>query len=211
MPLTRSWLLRLGGLGLALLFLAGAVGYVVGQPRPPGEGSVDVGFLQDMSTHHSQAVAMASLVRPRTDDGQVLQAAEEILVLQSTEVGMMAATLRRWGRPEGDDDGRAMGWMGAEVESSSMPGLATEADLADLRAAEGDGAGRLFLELMIDHHRGGVAMAEEAAERADDDLVRGMAERMASGQRYEIDEMGALLAARGGTFDPTAEAVHGGH
>src|SRR4051812_17033710 len=48
---------------LALAFLGGAIGYLIGH-RSDGDplSSTDVGFMQDMSAHHSQAVQMAILL-----------------------------------------------------------------------------------------------------------------------------------------------------
>jgi uncharacterized protein (DUF305 family) len=50
---------------VGLLMLGAAVGLLIGLPGSstssvPGAGSVDVGFAQDMSEHHQQAVQMAS-------------------------------------------------------------------------------------------------------------------------------------------------------
>jgi uncharacterized protein (DUF305 family) len=46
---------------------------------------------------------------------------------------------------------------------------------------------------MIDHHRGGVAMAEFAVENAENDAVRSMARSMITGQSAEITEMQNVL------------------
>lgn len=77
-----------------------------------------------------------------------------------------------------------------------MPGMATPAELAALRHASGDAAEVLFLQLMIDHHREGVAMADAVVERTDHDVVRGVATFMVSAQRSDIDAVRALLRAR---------------
>ena len=65
------------------------------------------------------------------------------------------------------------------VEARSMPGLATDDDLARLRDAEGTDFDRLFLTLMAAHHEGGVHMADYAADHAADPRVRSLAALMA--------------------------------
>ena len=64
-----------------------------------------------------------------------------------------------------------MAWVGGEHAAAhagpdgSMPGMATPAQLAELKAATGVEAERIFLRLMIAHHTGGVAMAQAAVAR----------------------------------------------
>src|SRR5690606_13628268 len=59
-PSGLSWP-KVAVLGLALAFLGFAVGIFVSRDRPPGPDSADVGFLQDMLTHHDQALGVATL------------------------------------------------------------------------------------------------------------------------------------------------------
>jgi uncharacterized protein (DUF305 family) len=75
--------------------------------------------------------------------------------------------------------------------------MATDAELEQLRQSSGLDAEILFLQLMVEHHRGGVDMASYAAEHAGEDEVRLAAERMASSQAVEIDAMNDMLVERG--------------
>ena len=70
--------------------------------------------------------------------------------------------------------------------------------MAALTAADGVEAERLYLQLMIDHHLGGVEMASVAAEEAAQPQVRRLAEAMVAGQTSELDRLQELLDARGG-------------
>ena len=88
------------------------------------------------------------------------------------------------------------------IPVDEMPGLASEAELAALREASGEAADALFVALMQDHHRAGVAMAEAAAERASDPWVRELAERMARNHAIEINEMDAARRCTGLVDDP---------
>lgn len=177
--------------GLALLLIAGIIGYTVGRGRPPGRDSVDVGFLYDMITHHEQAQYMANLELVNGSEEAVQVFAREILKFQSFEIGLMQAYLEEWGYAREEVPDRAMGWMGHPLARDAMPGMATEAQLGRLLQARGRDADARFVELMKAHHRGGIEMADYASSRARNQRVRALAARVARNQRLEIDELEA--------------------
>jgi len=75
----------------------------------------------------------------------------------------------------------------------AMPGYATTAQIEALEAATGDEANRLFLELMIAHHRGGIEMADALLARSTDELVTPLARAIVVAQQSDIDYMEELL------------------
>ena len=181
---------QLVALCLALLFLGGSVGYVVGG-RSEGSGSAaERGFLVDMVAHHEQAVTMSKTALSAGLPEGVASFALEVVSDQRYELGVMEAMLRRWGTTvEAEaEDPSAMAWMGTPVDRSAMPGLASDADLERLSEARGDEAAALWLAMMTTHHRGGVHMASAAVERVDDPHLRELAARMAKVQAVEINE-----------------------
>jgi uncharacterized protein (DUF305 family) len=198
----RSWFPlpgpgQLAALVVALCFLSGAAGWALAQDRPPSRGSADVGFLYDMSAHHEGALTLAAIELERGVTEDVRTFASEITRSQSYEIGLMDAWLDHWGYAREDRPPVAMGWMGHEVFTDEMPGMATDEQLEALRAAEGTDADALFVALMIDHHRAGAEMAEAAVDAVDDGYVRDLAERMARVQRLEVQEMEAALGRAG--------------
>ncbi|WP_162529887.1 DUF305 domain-containing protein [Nocardioides caldifontis] len=89
----------------------------------------------------------------------------------------------------------------AETEGSedvSMPGMATAAQLQELDRSRGVRAERLYLQLMIPHHRAGVAMAEYAAANASQPQVRRLAQSIVEAQTSELKVLQSMLDARGG-------------
>ncbi|HEY8543905.1 MAG TPA: DUF305 domain-containing protein, partial [Acidimicrobiales bacterium] len=173
----------------AVAFLAAAVTWVfTGSDGRSAPGEVDVGFYRDMSTHHEQAVQLSMLQLDRGQDPTVMAFATEILIFQNRELGIMGLRLADWGE-DGPRPDTAMAWMGMPTPPDQMPGMATEAQIDALRAAEGTEADRLFLELMAEHHRGGVHMAAYAADHAEDEEVRRLAATMERFQSIEINEM----------------------
>lgn len=197
-------------LALALAVLLGAVAGFAGARLlggAPSDTSVDAGFARDMQTHHAQAVEMAFIVRDRADDEQLRTIALDIITSQQQQMGQMYGWLVQWDLPQTgseppmawmDRAGHDMGSMSADAPSSgAMPGMASAAQLDELRGAEGVEAERLFLSLMIAHHTGGVDMAEAAARSAGTPEVRGLARTIAKAQTAEIALLEDLLAARG--------------
>ena len=185
------------GLVLSLLFLAGAVGYMVGGDRPPGRSSPEVGFLQDMTIHHDQAVEMANLVLDRATEPLVRTFAREVLITQRYELGLMSAWLGEWGHGYDTERPEAMAWMGVPTPVEEMPGMASAVQMHTLRRAQGRQVDALFLAMMIEHHRGGADMADAALRVVDDADVRVLAEGVARNQRIEINEYQAARQGLG--------------
>ena len=155
---------------------------------------VDTGFLHDMRVHHEQAVLMGIIYRnlPDTDPG-LRTVARQIVTGQSLEVGRMVQLLRSFGEPEANESDTSMAWMGMVADAQGMPGMASDDELDELGRLAGDEADARFVELMTDHHLGGIEMAEFAAANATNDEVVAMAAGMASSQAEEIHEMSELL------------------
>lgn len=175
--------------------LAGMVGWMVGDSGSKiRHNEVDTGFLQDMRTHHEQAVLMGFIFRglPDTDPG-LRTIAAGIVRGQSLEVGRMVQLLRDLGETEANETDAAMTWMGMSSEVDQMPGMASDDELDQLGQLSGQDADRLFVALMSEHHVGGIEMADFAAENAATAEVRDMAAAMASAQRGEIIEMAERL------------------
>ncbi len=185
---------RLLVLGVALLFLGGAVGYALTKrsETTPGAGSVDVGFLQDMRYHHDQATQMSLTYLQKTpseQDPALRTIAAEILLEQQLEAGAMVQLLHEYGQPEANETGTGMAWMSEPLPIAQMPGMATDDQIAQLKAASGRDADVLFCELMIPHHEGGIHMALYAAQRASESRVRQLAASMVKGQEDDITEL----------------------
>ncbi|MFE7704715.1 DUF305 domain-containing protein [Streptomyces sp. NPDC057486] len=82
-------------------------------------------------------------------------------------------------------------------DGALMPGMATRTELDRLGKASGKQAEILFLQLMTDHHEGGVAMARGCAELCTVKAEKRLAQGMVEAQRSELDAMAKMLAARG--------------
>lgn len=200
---------------LALFALAFTAGRVSAGPSHPGTTSADAGFARDMQVHHNQAVEMSMIVRDATTDETLRAIAYDIALTQQQQAGQMYAWLEEWGLDQSSSQPR-MEWMAASGDHGGMemgvgagndgaasmltpdglmPGMATEAQLDELRSARGEDAERLYLNLMIDHHEAGVDMAAAGAELGETEQVRTLASKIQSGQQAEITLMQTMLDA----------------
>jgi uncharacterized protein (DUF305 family) len=200
--------------------LATAIGLVVGYQLNddsasvvmPADDSVDAGFARDMQVHHAQAVQMSVLVRDNTDDPAVRTLAYDIATTQQQQIGQMFAWLDMWGLSQysqnptmawmTDDGGHDMANMDhmdddAPVSANAMPGMATPAQMEELRTARGQAASVLYLQLMIRHHLGGIEMAQYALDHAEVDQVRELAQTIVTSQQAEVEAMNDMLVERG--------------
>src|SRR5215212_9232729 len=183
---------------IALCFLTGVIGWWLNQPDDESFSKVDIGFLNDMETHHNGAINMSFDYLDRSHDPVVKHFAQEIISSQTQELAAMNGYLNRAGGADVAGDGSvAMAWMGHPVRPADMPGMPTEAERAQLDQSSGLDADDLFTHLMIRHHAGGIAMAEYAADHGENAAVRDLARTMARVQRAEINEINARRVALG--------------
>lgn len=193
---------------VAALAIAATAGWLISDrgSSPPSASSVDAGFSRDMSTHHEQAVTMATYTRDNTSNPEVRVIAYDIELAQKFEVGRMSGWLDAWGLSRIDPENPQMSWMGEDHMAMGadglMPGMATPAQMDQLQSAKGNDLDVLFLQLMIHHHQGGIPMAQYAADHASESYVRQAAQAMVTNQSNEIISMGQLLRKLGGTELP---------
>jgi uncharacterized protein (DUF305 family) len=196
-------------LAIAAVLMAGALGggYALGSgggdeatPDTPGDDSVPAGFVRDMRVHHAQAVEMAGVIRDRTDDPALHLLAVDIELTQQSQIGRFDGWLEQWGLSPTVT--APMAWSHGEgVEMGememAMPGMATRAQVDELSSLPVAEAEVLFLQLMIAHHRGGIAMSQIVLGLTDRPEVRRIADAVIVSQQSDIDVMTGMLTKRG--------------
>ncbi len=207
----RWWVALLGVVVVAAVSVVVAV--LVVRPSTPGDDSAEAGFARDMQQHHAQAVQMSFIVRDRTTDPATRLLAYDIATTQQQQIGQMYAWLIAWGDSQART-GAPMAWMdqggnsamaGMDMSSAAvadgavMPGMATSTQLAKLQTLSGRAAEVFYLQLMIAHHKGGVAMAQAELGLTKRPEVVELANAMVNSQQSEIDLMESMLKARGAT------------
>ncbi|MEU2236034.1 DUF305 domain-containing protein [Streptomyces vietnamensis] len=207
MRLNRTQGAAVAAVALAVLFAGGAVTVASADrdeaPSTPVSSSADAGFARDMAVHHQQAVEMSFIVRDRTKDEEVRRLAYDIANTQANQRGMLLGWLDLWGLPKNVSGVAPMAWMGMgdmgsmDMDGALMPGMATNAQLDELRRASGREAEVLYLKLMTEHHKGGVHMAEGCVQKCSVDIERKLAQGMVDAQKSEMALMADMLKKRG--------------
>jgi uncharacterized protein (DUF305 family) len=155
--------------------------------------------MSGMIGHHAQAVLMAGWAPMRSTNQGVRVLAERIVVGQKDEIALMQQWLRENGEPvpEADPKGWKMTMNGVE-HVMAMPGMLTEAQIAQLEKARGREFDRLFLTFMIQHHEGAITMVDTlfaSYGAGQDETVFRFATDVYVDQNTEVDRMHKMLAA----------------
>ncbi|HEU5065568.1 MAG TPA: DUF305 domain-containing protein [Gaiellaceae bacterium] len=155
-----------------------------------GEGTVasgqvpfDQAFIDAMVPHHREAIEMAKAANSRgLTEPELETIANDIISSQQREIDEMLEWREEWfGSPQ-------LGPVLPEVLGVAENELGMEHGSADEIAGAVDVDTR-FAEMMIPHHEGAIAMAEQAAERGQHDEVRDLAGAIISAQKREIGIM----------------------
>ncbi|MFI7605773.1 DUF305 domain-containing protein [Micromonospora sp. NPDC049366] len=182
------------------LLLGYAGGLLTPRLTRPGDASVEAGFARDMSAHHAQAVEMGLMAFQRATDPEVRGMGGDIATGQQGEIGTMQTWLRSWGLDPTGSQPR-MAWMPegmATVKDGLMPGMATPAEMEQLRAAQGREFDVLFLNMMIKHHLGGIHMIDGVLDASDEPDVVRTAQTMKNTQQTDLTNLRNALKRLGG-------------
>jgi uncharacterized protein (DUF305 family) len=160
--------------------------------------AADVAFMSGMIHHHAQALEMAGWAPSHGASPQIRTLCARIINAQQDEIARMQdwLTQRKLPVPEVMKMGGQVMVMGGD-DMGAMPGMLTSDQMSQLDAARGADFDRLFLRLMIQHHRGAVAMVEQlfATEgAAQDPFVFKLANDVHVDQLTEIARMERMLA-----------------
>jgi uncharacterized protein (DUF305 family) len=148
----------------------------------------DMAFAQGMIPHHQQALEMAKLAAGRASSAEVKDLASRIEKAQDPEIQTMNSWLKSWNK----DMSSSMPGMGHSSDSG-MAGMMDSKDMSHLEKMSGTGFDTMFLTMMIDHHKGAVAMATTEKNKGEYGPATSMANDIVKAQTAEISEMNKLL------------------
>ncbi|MEO5930475.1 MAG: DUF305 domain-containing protein [Candidatus Kapaibacterium sp.] len=147
-----------------------------------GDSSYEYRFIDEMIPHHEGAVMMAKDALAKANRPELKKLAESIIASQQKEIDQMKQWKKSWyGDKVPAGTGAASGMMG---KMSSM----NEMMVKHLGQKDSNYEDR-FIDEMIPHHEGGVAMAKDALVKAHRPELKKLAQDIITGQEKEIAQM----------------------
>lgn len=141
-----------------------------------GAVASDADFLQQMIPHHQEAVESSAYVLTRTDNPKLRQFLGGVIQTQAEEVAQMRQWHQDWlGKPY-EDAGTYQPMMGA---LSSFKGEALEAQ---------------YIQGMIHHHQGAIAMAQQIQTITQRPELEALATAILKTQTQEVEQLQQWLA-----------------
>ena len=172
----RKKLLGLAAVILVAAVVIGASGiYDLGGPNSQEFNRNDVMFMNMMIVHYEQAIEMAELSENKTENENILELSQNISKAQTRENEQMKAWMNELGMSYGNHH--------------RMAGMATREQMQQLRNSNGSEFNELFAQLMIEHHEGGIAMAQNFRDAGQHEELMEMQKGMIDAQQREIELM----------------------
>lgn len=140
-------------------------------------------FLDTMAMHHQMAMHMASLVESRSANQELKDMAKKMMAEQEKEIAQLKGWKEQWyaGKPE------AMN-MKMPGMPESMKGMSGD----KLMSAKGEQFDRMFVDMMSQHHKGAIKMAQTAAPKLQHAEVKEFANKLVEMQKKEVAHMAEM-------------------
>ena len=161
---------------LALLVAVGCGGSGSKATTAAGNGT-DRAFVAEMVPHHQSAIKMAKVAEQRGESPFVKRLAASIIKTQDAEIGTMKAADAK------------LADAGVQRGTLDMPASMMGMDMDTKALESADPFDRAFLQMMIPHHEGAVAMAKVELDKGKDAALKQLAQQIIDGQQREITEM----------------------
>ncbi|NJR70943.1 MAG: DUF305 domain-containing protein [Synechococcales cyanobacterium CRU_2_2] len=205
----RAWALLLSGtLAIALPLFLGLNHYAQGLPAASGHGhgmmhessnaratqptgaplggshghgtaiATDLDFLEEMIPHHQEAVDTSAYLLTRTSDQGLQTFLRGVIDVQAQEVNQMKQWYQQW------------------FSKPYAPSGTYETMIGSLPQTEGAALERAYLQGMVAHHQGAIAMAQQIKTRSQRPELKQMAAAIVMTQTKEVGQLEHWLGER---------------
>ncbi|NJM40041.1 MAG: DUF305 domain-containing protein, partial [Anaerolineae bacterium] len=137
----------------------------------------DAQFIDGMIIHHQGAIDMANDALTKAEKPEIKTLSQAILKAQDAEIKQMKGWRTQWYPDLKETGGMSMDMGPMSVKDGTEP--------YDIR----------FIDAMIPHHEGAIAMAKEALQKAEKPELKTLAEEIIKAQTAEIEQMKQWRAA----------------
>lgn len=203
--MVRNWgssrpLARGAAAAVAVLLLgagcsAGSEGPTPGGPAVASAGQggandADRHFVEKLQPHHDQAVEMSKMVLAKNPgvDSEVQEIARQIAEVSEDELDTVNAWIAAWGSAAAEGHG-------AEEDPNhhgGAGGLMTEGQMLLLDQLDGLDAQQVYLDGMVKHHQGAVALTETQIREGTHPDAVALARKILARQQSEIARLQEL-------------------
>jgi uncharacterized protein (DUF305 family) len=132
----------------------------------------DAQFIDSMIEHHQGAITMAQQAQREAERPELKQLADTIIKDQEAEIAQMQQWRQQWFPDLAPT--RGMGMDMGTMEVANDPNKPFD---------------QRFIEAMIPHHEGAIAMAQDAQQKAERQEIKDLAGRIITAQEAEIAQM----------------------
>lgn len=168
-----------------------------GQVQDKGESMVhsiaitdEKSFLLEMIPHHQEAVESSELLLQTVLDPDLKQFLTDVITVQTQEITQMKSWLKDWYKEEYSDKSNYMPMMG-ELDNYS-----------------GEELEKMYIEGMIRHHQGAIAMAEKVIELKPRNEIEQMANDIVTVQQQEVNILQGWLNTKYADINVTDPIMH---
>jgi len=155
--------------------------YPVTKTSPDAKkSSYDIQFLDSMIEHHRQGVEMAQKAVDRSQTQEIKKKAQSIIVSLKGDLSKMKSIR---------DDIQENAPESINMDLEGME----QVDMKELDIVSAKNFDEKFLQMSIDHEKGGLEMSKEASKHAKNAAVKEKARELTNKQMGEITELKEML------------------
>jgi uncharacterized protein (DUF305 family) len=194
-PARPGWLQPQVAVSLATVLVVAIIGAVLLSDRArdaaPGSApaaswnTTDTAYVQAMRWHQQQARELAGLVQGRTTRPELLRLALSIRTVGTSDVAQMTA----WLRARGPTCADVLVHPATEPANRWFAGMMARTQLRTLAASNGQRFDFLFVDMLLEHHKGAIVMAEEILIDGRDAEVARLASRTITYSQRAIGQL----------------------
>lgn len=162
----------------ALALLALTAGCGSDDKTSASGNATDSAFITDMTAHHQGAIEMAEVAQKRAESADVRKLADDIISAQKGEISVMSRI---------GDDMHGMGMQDGGHMGMSQSEMGMGMDMDMLRRAKP--FDRAFIDQMVPHHQGAIAMARKELAKGSQPALRAMAHDIIDAQTKQMMQM----------------------
>ncbi|MBH8575314.1 DUF305 domain-containing protein [Nostocaceae cyanobacterium CENA369] len=151
------------------------------------DANYDLRFIDAMILHHQGALAMAKDALQKSKRPEIKKLANDIIKAQNQEITQMKKWRTAWYPKAGD---KPIAYDAQQNKTVDMSSKQMQAMMMNMDLGNADSEFDLrFINAMIPHHEGAVAMAKDALQKSQRPEIKNLAQEIIKAQNIEINQM----------------------